>query len=54
MDIERYVDFKKKVVQNVSKVIVGKEKIIELITISFICGGHILIEDVPGLGKTLF
>lgn len=53
MEIERYVEFKEKVVQNVSKVIVGKEKIIELIAISFICGGHILIEDVPGLGKTL-
>lgn len=53
MEIERYVEFKEKVIQNVSKVIVGKEKIIELIAISFICGGHILIEDVPGLGKTL-
>ena len=53
MDIEKYIDFKEKVVKNVSKVIVGKEKIIELITVSFICGGHVLIEDVPGLGKTL-
>jgi len=53
MDIEKYIDFKEKVVKNVSKVIVGKEKIIELIAVSFICGGHVLIEDVPGLGKTL-
>ncbi len=53
MDIDRYVDFKEKVVKNVSKAIVGKEKIIELIAISFICGGHVLLEDVPGLGKTL-
>jgi MoxR-like ATPase len=53
MDIEKYIDFKEKVVKNVSRVIVGKEKIIELIAVSFICGGHVLIEDVPGLGKTL-
>jgi len=53
MDIEKYIDYKEKVVKNVSKVIVGKEKIIELIAVSFICGGHVLIEDVPGLGKTL-
>ncbi|MFN3699694.1 MAG: AAA family ATPase, partial [Dictyoglomus sp.] len=53
MDIEKYVEFREKVIKNVSKAIVGKEKIIELIAISFICGGHVLIEDVPGLGKTL-
>ncbi|HOJ92385.1 MAG TPA: MoxR family ATPase [Dictyoglomaceae bacterium] len=53
IDIDTYGDFKSKIVENVSKVIVGKEDIIELITIAFICGGHILIEDVPGLGKTL-
>ncbi len=53
MDIKKYIDFKEKVVKNVSRVIVGKEKIIELIAVAFICGGHVLIEDVPGLGKTL-
>lgn len=53
MDTGAYVEFKNKVVENVSKVIVGKKDIIELIIVSFICGGHVLIEDVPGLGKTL-
>ncbi|MEN2984576.1 MAG: MoxR family ATPase [Dictyoglomaceae bacterium] len=53
MNIEAYIEFKNKIINNLSKVIVGKENIIELITISFICGGHVLIEDVPGLGKTL-
>lgn len=53
MNIEAYLEFKNKIINNLSKVIVGKENIIELITISFICGGHVLIEDVPGLGKTL-
>ena len=37
---------------NISKVIVGKEDVLDLILICLICGGHALIEDVPGLGKT--
>ncbi len=53
MNIEAYINFKSKIINNISKIIVGKEDIIELITISFICGGHVLIEDFPGLGKTL-
>lgn len=42
----------KKIVDNVEKVIVGKRNAIELALISLICGGHVLIEDVPGVGKT--
>ncbi len=41
-----------KIVENVEKVIVGKRNAIELTLISLICGGHVLIEDVPGVGKT--
>lgn len=41
-----------KIVDNVEKVIVGKRNTIELTLISLICGGHVLIEDVPGVGKT--
>lgn len=52
MDVMRFIEFKNKIISNVSRVIVGKEDIIELITVSFICGGHILMEDVPGTGKT--
>ena len=37
---------------NVSKNMVGKQKEINLILIAMICGGHVLVEDVPGLGKT--
>lgn len=40
------------VVDNVEKVIVGKKKVIELALIALICDGHVLIEDVPGVGKT--
>ncbi|MCL2353428.1 MAG: MoxR family ATPase [Defluviitaleaceae bacterium] len=42
----------KKVVDNVEKVIVGKREAIELALCSFLCGGHVLIEDMPGVGKT--
>jgi len=38
--------------QNIRKVIVGKDETIELALIALICRGHVLIEDVPGVGKT--
>jgi MoxR-like ATPase len=40
------------VVKNVEKVIIGKKDAIELLLISLLCEGHVLIEDVPGVGKT--
>lgn len=39
--------------RNVSLVIVGKQDTIQLVFIGLLCGGHLLIEDVPGVGKTL-
>lgn len=42
-----------KIKQNISKVIVGKDEIIDLSLIALITSGHILLEDVPGMGKTL-
>jgi len=41
-----------RVVQNIQKVIVGKEEVIELLLAAVLCEGHILLEDVPGTGKT--
>ena len=38
--------------QNIRRVIVGKDEAIELLLIALICRGHVLIEDVPGVGKT--
>ena len=38
--------------ENISRVIVGKEKQIELILTALLSGGHVLLEDVPGTGKT--
>lgn len=41
-----------KIQENISGAVVGKEKSIELMLISLLAQGHVLIEDVPGLGKT--
>lgn len=41
-----------KIVDNVEKVIVGKRGAVELSLMALLCGGHILVEDVPGVGKT--
>ena len=40
------------IIDNVEKVIVGKRGQIELALTAMIAGGHVLIEDVPGVGKT--
>lgn len=41
------------VAENVSRVVVGHERATELLTVALVCEGHVLIEDVPGVGKTL-
>ncbi len=41
------------IVENVEKVIVGKSQAVEMAVIALMCGGHALIEDVPGVGKTM-
>lgn len=45
-------ELKDKIVANVSKTIVGKERIINYVLAAMVAGGHILLEDVPGTGKT--
>jgi len=42
-----------KVIANVEKVIVGKHKEVQLTLLALLCQGHLLIEDVPGVGKTM-
>ncbi len=53
MEIKKFVEFKNKILENCSKVIVGKDDIISSIIICFICSGHVLLEDIPGTGKTM-
>lgn len=38
--------------QNIGRVIIGKEKAVELLLVALLCDGHVLLEDVPGIGKT--
>ena len=42
-----------RIIANVGQVIVGKERELRLAVTALICGGHMLIEDVPGVGKTM-
>ena len=51
--LEMFRDLFKRVVDNVSRIVVGKRKEIELILASILADGHILIEGVPGVAKTL-
>ena len=41
------------ITDNINQVIVGKQTSVELATIALMSGGHILVEDVPGVGKTV-
>jgi len=50
MDIQ---SFGNKLLLNLEKVIIGKRHIIETIIVGLLCQGHVLIEDVPGVGKTV-
>jgi MoxR-like ATPase len=43
----------KQIVDNISRVIIGKQQAVEQSVIALLCGGHLLIEDVPGVGKTM-
>jgi MoxR-like ATPase len=42
-----------RVKENVERVIVGKGEVVELVIVTVLCEGHILIDDVPGIGKTM-
>lgn len=42
-----------RIVANVEEVIIGKRKAVELVLIALLCKGHVLLEDVPGTGKTM-
>ena len=53
MDTRAFVDFKRRLTDNCSRVIVGKDEVIEQVIVCLIAAGHILLEDVPGTGKTM-
>ena len=46
-------EFGERLIGNLEQVIIGKRNSLELVVIGLLCQGHILIEDVPGVGKTM-
>ena len=53
IDVSQIQAFAKKVMENVEQVIVGKRAAVELTVVGLLSQGHLLIEDVPGVGKTM-
>ena len=53
MELQQLMALPGKLIDNISKVIVGKDDVIEKVVVAVLAGGHVLLEDVPGTGKTL-
>ena len=53
MKTDAFVQFKKDIIENCSRIIVGKDEVIEQLALCLIASGHVLLEDVPGTGKTM-
>ena len=53
MKTDAFVQFKKDIIKNCSRIIVGKDEVIEQLAVCLIASGHVLLEDVPGTGKTM-
>uniref|UniRef100_A0A832I618 MoxR family ATPase n=1 Tax=Pseudothermotoga hypogea TaxID=57487 RepID=A0A832I618_9THEM len=51
--MKQIADFAERVLKNVSRVIVGKDEVIKKILAAFLSSAHVLINDVPGVGKTM-
>jgi len=53
VELAKFTNYRDKILQSCGKVILGKEESILLTLICFVCSGHVLIEDIPGTGKTM-
>ena len=53
MNPEKFQKYAKSIIENCGRIIIGKEEVIRQVAVSFLCGGHVLLEDVPGTGKTM-
>lgn len=51
--MQQVQQFANQIINNVEKVIIGKRSAIELVVVALLCEGHVLLEDVPGSGKTM-
>jgi len=52
-DVDQIEEISQRVKENIARVIVGKDETIELLLVALFCEGHVLLEDVPGIGKTM-
>ncbi len=53
MNPERFQDYTRRLVESCGKIIIGKDEAIRQIVVCFLAGGHVLLEDLPGTGKTM-
>lgn len=53
MNTQLFEDYTRRIVDNCSKIIMGKDEVIRQIVVCFLSEGHVLLEDVPGTGKTM-
>jgi MoxR-like ATPase len=53
MTVSEATDVSESIIENVSRVIVGKDEEIVNVLVTVLAGGHLLLEDVPGVGKTM-
>src|SRR6476619_517294 len=53
LDVEPIRAVAERAAANIERVIVGKRDAIDLLLVALLCEGHVLIEDVPGIGKTV-
>ncbi len=52
-NVDQIKEISQRVKENIARVIVGKDETIELLLVALFCEGHVLLEDVPGIGKTM-
>ncbi|MCX7921195.1 MAG: MoxR family ATPase [Clostridia bacterium] len=53
MELGQIKSLSERIKNNIAKVIVGKDDIVDLMLVSLFCSGHVLLEDYPGMGKTM-
>jgi MoxR-like ATPase len=53
LDVSLVQDLANVLADNIERVIVGKRDVVELLLVALLCEGHVLLEDVPGVGKTM-
>ena len=53
MDISLFESYRDRILQNCGKIILGKDEAITKLIVCYLCSGHILLEDLPGTGKTM-